>query len=170
MIIYFIFSHDLIQKAVKLETSLLAKRRNIPTQDGVESLFDDLVMDEDYDVLFRRLFAEAHAEVVRTIPPKMIEPTPTDLSSIFTEFEDFRQDRDFALWVDVNCDFPMQYKKSIDTKIEMYLIDYICYRWFETKSPQDSMTYYSRLNTTLNEIVRLLTRRTIPLQKKPSFP
>lgn len=170
MIIYFIFSHDSIQKAVKQETSLLAERKTIDTQNGERSFFEELVMDEEYDILFRRLFLEAHAEIMKIIPPKFLNSTPTDLSSTFTEFQDFRQDRDFALWLNTKCDFTEQYKKSIGIKIQQFLVDYICWRWLETKSPQDAITYYSRLNKNLLLIKELLFRIIHPLRKKPSFP
>ncbi|MDR2684256.1 MAG: hypothetical protein LBB53_02595, partial [Prevotellaceae bacterium] len=154
MIFIFIYTHDLIQKAVKLETSLLAERRSEQTKDGtVVNLFDELVMDEEYDVMFRRLFLEAHAELLSSMPSCFIKNTPTDLRPVFREFPDFRRDRDFVLWLEVSDAYPQQYKKSIDIKIELFLIDYICYRWLETKSPNDSAVYLLRLEKTKNEIL-----------------
>lgn len=179
MILFFIYTKDLIQRAVKMETSLLAERRPSPTQSQppsgsplteVEMYNDTLVMDEEYEELFRRLFFQAHAEVILHIPSNYLTDTPTDLAPVFREFPDFRQDRDFALWLRMHDDFPVQYKKSIDIKIEQLLIDYICYRWFETKSPQDAMTYYSRLEPTADEIKRLLVRKEGPMRRLPSLP
>jgi hypothetical protein len=171
MILFFIYTHDEIQKAVKLETSLLAERRKKQAPDGSETImFDELVMDEEYDILFRRLFLDGHAEVVMRIPSRYLADTPTDLQSVFTEYPDFRQDRDFGLWLSMHEGFPMQYRKSIDIKLQQFLIDYICYRWLETKSPEDAATYFSRLDKTIEDVQRMLIRTTTPIRRLPSFP
>ncbi|NDV46106.1 hypothetical protein D0T49_03500 [Paludibacter sp. 221] len=171
MILFFIYTHDLIQQLVKQETSLLAERRFTELKDGSkESLFDKLVMDEEYDVLFRRLFGEAHADIITKIPVNYLADTPTDLEPVYREFPDFSVDRDFNLYLEMHNDFPLQFRKSIDIKIQQYLIDNICYRWLETKSPNDAATYYSRLDKAIEDIKSLLIRRTTPLRRKPSFP
>lgn len=171
MQIYFVFTHDLIQKGVKLETSYLAVRRKQQTEGGaLEEMLNELVMDEDHEVLFKRLFLQAHAEVISKISVNYLMDTPTDLQSVYTNFSDFREDRDFVLFLNMHWDFPLQYKKSIEVKLEQYLIDYICYRWLETKSPDDAVTYKARLEPTLTEIRVLLVRKTQPLKRMPSFP
>ena len=171
MILYFIYTHDLIQKAVKLETSLLADRRKKEVAKGqVEDMLNELVMDEDYEVMFKRLFNAAHAEIMLNIPKSYLVDTPTDISPMYAEFPDFSQDRDFILYLNMQDDFPKQYTKSIDAKIEEFIIDYICYRWLETKSPNDAKTYFSRLPKTTSDISRLIVRKDRPLRRYPSFP
>ncbi|GHT33120.1 hypothetical protein FACS189434_06490 [Bacteroidia bacterium] len=167
----FVYTHDLIQKAVKLETSLLAERRDVVAKEGeVVSNFETLVMDEEYDILFRRLFLQAHAEFLSKIPARYLRETPTDLLPMFREFPDFRRDRDFNLFLAVSDDFPMQYKKSIDIKIEQFLIDYICWRWFETKLPRESATYFARIDKTADEVKDLLSASVKPIKRVASFP
>lgn len=177
-VLFFYYTHDNIQKLVKQETSYLAERRsdtplkqgdNFGSQSG--ELFNDLlVMDEEYDVLFRRLFDEAHAEIILRIPSKYLAPTPTDLTPTLHEFPDFSKDRDFSLWLTMHCDFPMQYKKSIDIKLQQFIVDYICYRWLENKSPRDASGYFGRLEKTMDDINRLMMRKVKPLKRLPSFP
>jgi hypothetical protein len=171
MLLLFIYTHDNIQKAVKQETSLLAERRYGETDAGGRApLLDELVMDEEYDVLFKRYFNSAHASLLSAIPARYVAETPTDLESVFTEFPDFTQDRDFCLFVRLPDDFPEQYRKSIDYKLEQYMIDYVCYRWLETKSPEDGVSYYSRLNDTLNDVTTMMSRRLRGIRRLGSFP
>lgn len=176
MILLFIYTKDLIQKAVKLETSLLAERRPAPVSPPYQGitegeLYNDyLVMDEEYEEMFRRLFFQARAEVILHIASHYLVDTPTDLEPVYREYPDFKQDRDFCLWIKVHSDFPMQYKKSIDIKIEQFIIDYICWRWFETKAPKESLTYKVRMEDTIEEIKRLLARKMKPIRRMPSLP
>jgi len=167
MIIYFIYTKDVVQKAVKRETSLLAERRR--TAEGAE-LLDELVMDEEYDITFKALMNDAHAEIILNLAAHYLIDTPTDMEPVFQEFPDFRQDRDFNLWLNMHADWPTQYRKAVDIKLLSYIIDYICYRWLETKSPNDAQTYYSRLDKTIDDVKRMLTRKTVPLRRYPSFP
>lgn len=163
MTLIFAFTHDLIQKGVKMETSYIAARRK--QQTSGEELLDELVMDDQYEILFKRLFKDAHAEVIRNISVNYLMQTATDWNPT-----EFNQDRDFILFLNMHCDFPMQYKKSIEIKLEQFLIDYVCYRWLETKSPNDAATYASRLKPTIQDIQSLLIRKTNPLRRFPSFP
>jgi hypothetical protein len=170
MIVYYIFTGSMLAKAVKLETSLLAVRRKQQNADGTTSeLLDELVMDEQYEILFKRLMNDAHADVMLNISSNMLLDTPTDMENVLTEFPDFRQDKDFTLWLNMHCDWPQQYRKSVDIKLQQYLIDYICYRWLETKSPNDAATYYSRLSPTIEDVKRLLVRKSNPIRIYPTM-
>lgn len=167
MIIFFIITKDFLAKAVEQETSHLAAIRR--SEDGLEQI-DDLVMDGDQEVLFKRLMNDAKAEVINNIGSNYLIDTPTDLEAVYTEFPDFRQDRDFNLWLNMHDDFLMQYRKSIEIKMQQYMIDYICYRWLEKRSPKDAQTYASRLVDTLTDIRQMLIRKRNPIKRKPSFP
>ena len=180
MIFWFAYTHDRIQNGVKEETSLIAVRRNmLPPTDrrgaqmslvGGQPLFDKLVMDEAYDTLFRRLFLEARSDVVEVIPARYLQTTPTDLTPVYHEFPDFRHDRDFILFVDVGNNYPPQYRKSIDTKIQEFLICRICYKWFETKLPEDAATFFSRAEKAKDSILNLLNKRKGGMERMPSYP
>jgi hypothetical protein len=170
MIVYFIFTRDWLQKAVKAETSLLAVRRQKKLADGsVTDMMEELVMDEAYEVMLRRLFLEAHAELISKLSVNYLIDTPTDLSSLLQEFPDFRQDRDFSLWLNVSNEWPRQYQKTLDIKMQQFLIDYVCWRWLETKSPEDALSYAQKLPGTSNQIKELLIRRTRPGKIRPTF-
>ena len=167
--IYFLFTHDSMQKAVKEETSLLAERRSAGN-DPSELYNDQLVMDEEYDTLFRRLFQEAHAEIITLIASNYLADTPTDTEPLFREFPDFSEDRDFALWLNMHDDFPMQYHKSIDIKLNQFVIDFICWRWLETKAPQEALSYYNRTFKSMKDVQNMLIRKINPIRRYPSFP
>ena len=165
------YCHDNIQRRVKEETSLIAERRDAMTKDGqIIDNFGILVMDEEYESMFRRLFAESGAEVMTAIPAMYVKNTPTDLTEVFNEFPDFSKDRDIALFLEMPAGFAPQYKKSIDILLQRFIIDYICYRWFETKSPDDAATFFARLRQTKEDILSLLNKRTGVFSRMPSFP
>ena len=171
MILFFVYTHDLIQKLVKMETSLLAARQTVRTKEGdVIEMADHLVMDEDHETQFRKLYFDARAEIVLHIPAVNLAETPTDLSPVLREFQDFSTDRDFCLWLKLHEDWPTQYQKSIDTKIQSYLVDYICYRWLEKISPNNAASYFGRLDKTVDDIQRMLVRRVNGVRRLPSFP
>lgn len=171
MTVFYIITGDTLSKAVKLETSLLAMRRKKQQPDGsLREMLDELVLDEDNAILFKRLMNEAHADIITNISSNMLADTPTDMEPVLTEFPDFRQDMDTILYLNMHNDWPMQYKKSVDIKIRQYMIDYICWRWLETKSQEDAVTYQSRLYDTLESIRHLLVRKTGGLRIYPSWP
>ncbi len=170
MIVFYIITGDVLSKAVKLETSLIAMRRRTQQPDGsIIEMINELVFDEDNEILFKRLMNDAHAEIITNISSNMLAETPTDMEPVLTEFPDFRQDMDTILYLNMHEDWPLQYKKAVDIKIRQYMIDYICYRWLETKSPNDAVTYQSRLYNTLEDIRRLLVRKSKPLRIYPSM-
>lgn len=171
-LLYFIITHDLIQKAVKLETSQLAKRRLKETSGAPEMMIDELVLDDAYAnaLTFKNLFDEAHAELMMKIPANNLAATQTDMNSIHEANQNYREDTDFALFINIDDHFPSQYTKTIDIKIQNFFMDYICYRWLETKSPNDAKSYFSRIEKTQDDILKLLNRRDRPMRRLPGFP
>lgn len=178
MVIFFIYTYDNIQMLVHQETSYLAKRRSSPDLNqgenfGAQSgeLFNDLlVMDTEHDVLFRRLFLEAQAEISLRISSNYFKDLPTDFKPSDNGHPDFKSADDFLLLLRMHDDFAMEYKKSIDIKIKQFIIDYICWRWLETKSPRDSQSYLARFEKTIEDIKSLLIRKLRGLRRLPSFP
>lgn len=167
MIIFYIITRDTIQSAVNRETSILSVRRK---DESGETLFDQLVMDEEYEVMLKQYMDEARAEIMLNIAAHYLLGTPTELEPVYREFANFNQDRDFSLFLNMHDDWPNNYHKAVDVKLQQYITDYVCYRWFETKSPADAATYYSRLEKTITDIQRLLVRKHVPLTRYPSFP
>ena len=138
--IFFIYSHDALQVLVKLETSMMAKNAKVTTKEGTARVFDDaLVLDEDNEPIFRKLMLEAHADMMQGLPAYMVADTPTDMQPVFSQYADFSVDRDFALWLNLPDDWPGQYQKSVDIKIQQFLVDYICSKWFEKTEPDVSV-------------------------------
>ena len=160
MTIYFIITHDHIQQHVKMETSMVAAHKP-----EVGDVVDVLIMDEDHDPMFRQLFEQAHAEVISKMPVNYLMDTPTDIA-----LDNFRADRDFVLFLNMPDTFPLQYKKSVGIMMNQFFTDYVCYRWLETKSPQDAQTYAQRSQTMMQKIQLLLARRTVAPRLRPSFP
>lgn len=178
MVIFFIHTYDNIQMLVHQETSYLAERRSSPLLSRDErfdaqsgELFNDLlVMDKEYDVLFRRLFLEAQAEISLRISSNYFKDLPTDFKPENNGHPSFKYGDDFLLLLQMHDDFAIEYKKSIDVKIQQFIIDYICWRWFETKSPRDAQFYFERWNKTISDIKSLLMRRLRGMRRLPSFP
>lgn len=154
------FTHELIQQDVKQETSLIAERRfSVNRQTGETTpLYEQLVMDEEYDYLFRRLFSEAQAQVLSAIPSRCVEETPTDLLPYLIEHREYDDNKDWLLVLKPAKSFPMQYRKALDSEIEGMLVDYICYRWLETKSAEDAAGYLGRVDGRKEAIRKILAK------------
>lgn len=153
MILTYIQTHDTILKAVKLESTLLAERRN--DQQG-NSMFDDLVFDEEYLILFRDLFFDARANVTSACTAYM-----KDVSDItLFDTNNFEQDKDFSIQLKLPDTFVIAVNNSVDSKMKSYLVAYIMYRWLETKLPNESVVYLTRATTHLQDMKRYLEMRT----------
>ena len=81
IIVPYIFSHSSIAEAVKQESSLYAERKQ--TAEG-DTLFEELVFDEEYYRKFRELFFDAQAMVIDRFGAYMQYETD-DAASIFEE-------------------------------------------------------------------------------------
>ena len=151
MIVVYIHTHDDIQKTVKRETSLIAVRRQ--DKEG-NSLLDELVMDEAYEIAFRDYFLDARANVTMACSAYIREFEDTD----FFENDNFYQDKDFVIHLDIP-NFITALNDSISTKMHMYLSLYIMYLWMETKLPEEAQIYLQRANVYLGDMKRLLEMR-----------
>lgn len=155
----YLFTHDLIQQDVKQETSLIAERRfAVNKKTGEETpLYEQLVMDEEYDYLFRRLFNEAQAAVISVIPSRCLKDTPTDLKPLL-EHREYDDNKDWLLVLRAPERFAPQYRKALDSEIEGLLVDLICFRWLETKSPEDAQGYFVRSEQRKEAIKKILSK------------
>lgn len=165
-------SHDDVSKAVEEETAILGERRRLETKGGdVVSLLEELVMDGEYDNLFRRYFDDARAELVSLLPTRCLEGSPSGGDPKWLDGTDVRSERDFVLWIWLKKDMPLAYRSTIDKLLLRYLVDYVVYRWLETKSEGDAASYYNRLEGTKGRIVKVVNYRGgRGLKRKPSFP
>jgi len=151
MTLLYIHTHDDIQKTVKRETSLLAVRRK--DQEG-NTLLDELVMDEAYEIAFRDYFLDARANVTMACSAYIRNFEDTD----FFENDNFDLDKDFEIHLEIE-NFITALNDSISTKMHMYLATYIMYLWLETKLPEEAQVYLHRANVYLADMKRLLEMR-----------
>lgn len=140
------FSHDDIFKGVKQEASLYAERQ---LNRENESLFDELVFDEEYFIKFRELFFDAQADVVFALSAYMKD---VPYEGPYFESADFSENRDFILTLALPDNFAGPMCIPLNTKIKEYLIAYIMYRWLETKAPADAERYKARTDEALANI------------------
>jgi len=150
----FIYSHDNIFASVKQEASLLAVRRYDKNDNN---LFDELVFDEGYLILFRQLFFDAQAEVTVALLAYMRD---VPVEPINFETQDFSKDRDFVFWLVMPEDWNFHLAKPVDIKVKEFIVAYIMYRWLETKLPDESLIYLQRTNSALEKARIMLEKRT----------
>jgi len=136
-----------IFKAVKQESSLLALRRQ---DEKGEPLFDKLVFDEAYNILFANLFRDAQSNVVSACVSYLDGTYEYYDNSEYNE-EDFN--------LELTGEFLPAVVKSIDTKMKEYIVAYVMFRWLETKLPE-AQTYLMRATTHLQDMKRFLEMRT----------
>jgi uncharacterized membrane-anchored protein YjiN (DUF445 family) len=134
----FIYPADNIFQDVKREASYYAERK---FDNAGESLFEQLVFDEEYTGKFRELFLDARAEIAPLLAP-FAKNVPV---AGYFEQTDFTDDVNAEFQIAVADDFPDVMIRPVDTKIREYLIAYIMYRWLETKIPQEAQIYYMRM-------------------------
>lgn len=149
--IFQLHSHDSIFTSVKMESSYLAERAK--DKDG-EPMFEEIVFDEEYFILFRDLFFDARANVVGACSAYMKDQTEISLF----EQDNFDKERDFIFRMDVP-DFIPAYLDSLSIKIKSYLVAHILYRWLEHKMPAEAQGYLERSNSYLKDVSRFLELR-----------
>jgi hypothetical protein len=155
-----VFSHDSVFAGVKQETSHLGERYR--DKDG-NSLFDSLVFDEEYLVLFRTLFFDARAQVIHALSAYMRD-IPAEARSIDTQ--NFSTDRDLELLLAVDERWNSHLLQPLDSEIRAYLVAYITYRWFENKLPQEAANYFSRADYHLASARSMLF---VPFRRKHQY-
>jgi len=159
----FTYSHDNIFASVKQEASLFAVRKF--DQNG-DDLFNQLVFDEAYLIMFRQLFFEAQAEVTVALSGYMKD---IPVASEYFETQDFFENRDYVFYLAMPDDWNYHLFKPVDIKVKEFLTAYIMYRWLETKSPQDAATYLQRATSVLEDAKTLLDKRTKPLRHSQGY-
>ena len=154
----FIYSHDNIFTSVKMEASLLAVRRHDKNDNN---MFDELVFDEAYLILFRQLFFEAQAEVTVALSAYMKEvPVEPD----FFETQDFFENRDYVFHLAMPDDWNFHLNRPVDIKVKEFLVAHIMYKWLETKLPQEAAIYLQRATSVLQDARNMLEKRTKPIR------
>lgn len=159
IVIPFVFSHDNIFQSVKQESSHLAERR---FDEQGNTLFEQLVFDEEYLIKYREVFFEARAEII-----KVVAAYTKDISFETRYFEEryFDRDRDFYLTITMLDDYNKSVTQAVDIKIKQFLVAYIMYRWLETKLPNEASIYQLRAQTQLEDLRTLLSMRTKVLRR-----
>lgn len=150
----YIFSRDNILEAVKQESSLYAERK---ISEGGQSLFEQLVFDDEYYRKFRELFFDAQAIVMDRYGVYMQYTVPVE--QYFFEEADFSIDRDFTFTLLMPDVYNQFYNKHVSIKTREFLVAYIMYRWLETKSPQEAAVYKMRADNALMDGRAYLEKR-----------
>lgn len=145
MIYTFIYRLEDIFRGVKQITSYLAERK--VDSDG-NSLFEELVFDEEYETLFKRFFFEAQAGVIKATSgyQKNLPVCPD-----YFEPEDMSKYSDFVLNLELHNFIPVLVK-VVDVRIKEYLISYITYKWLADKLPNDAEIHLLQANACIEEI------------------
>ena len=159
----FIYSHDNIFASVKQESSLLAVRRK---DENGDSLFENLVFDEAYLILFRQLFFDAQAEVTPALSAYMKE---VPVKPEFFETQDFSSNRDYTFYLLMPDDWNFHLSRPLNIKVKQFIVAYIMYRWLETKLPQESAVYLERANSVLGDAKSLLNKMTQPFRRSHGY-
>jgi hypothetical protein len=157
------YSHDSVFSSVKQESSLLAERRF--SKEG-DSLFEQLVFDEEYFRLFRSLFFDAQAKVTTALSAYM-KDVPVDPD--YFEMQDFSKDRDYSFYLSMPDEWNFHLAKPVDIKIREFLTAFIMYRWLETKLPEEASIYLERANAVLLDAKDLLHKRTKPVRHSHGY-
>lgn len=160
----YIYTSENIFKEVKNESSLMSAR--IKDKDG-KSLFDTLVFDEAYMIMFRSLFLDAQSDITLMLPDRLIA-TPSD--SWFDE-NNFKDDKDFVFFF--LKDSSTHLFKTLDVKIQVYMINHIMFNWLKTKYPEMAVVYLQNMTGLKDDIKRLVSRIQIDgkdIKRYPSFP
>ena len=152
-------SHDEILKGVKMESSYLAERR---TDSQGNELFDTLVFDEEYLILFRQLFFDARANVISAVSAYIKEfvytPEYFDAQNVTT-------DVDFIVQLLMPDTYLLAMNEPVSNKMKEYLISHIMYRWLITKLPNEASVYLQQSDGYLADMKRYLEMRTKPLRR-----
>lgn len=152
-------------KYVKQEISLLAARS---TDKEGKPLFDKLVFDEAELILFRRYFLKAQTEVLDMLPDRLLAVNDD------WRFDDAASDDDtnFVFYLKLQTQ-PIHLFKKMDTEIQEYITNCICYNWLQTKLPDLSVVYYQNMDALRNNIKKTIARIQIggrDIKRYPSFP
>jgi hypothetical protein len=152
-----IYPHDNLLQDVKREASYYAERKS---DTAGESLFEQLVFDEEYAGKFRELFLEARAEIAPVFMP-FSKDVPV---GGYFEQTDFQDDKNGIFHLSFDS-FPDAMIRPLDVKTREFLTAYIMYRWLETKATPDAQIYYARAESLKAAIRRILNTLTAKPRK-----
>lgn len=158
MIITLFYTEGDIFKAVKEDSSHLAERTK--DKDG-NSLFDDIVYDEEYMINFKRVFLEAQGYILEQCMA-YIKSLPAGAE--YLDNQNYDINKDFVLQLNMPETFAVQASRILDTKIRTYLIAFILYTWLKDKMPNIAANYYNELDALLKSIRSALTMRATPIR------
>ncbi|MDR1455153.1 MAG: hypothetical protein LBJ01_05835 [Tannerella sp.] len=148
-----VYPFDNLFQDVKQESSLYAERK---TDGDGNSLFEQLVFDEEYLEKFRELFLDARAEIAPALSAYM-DPDPP--AQGYFEATDFASGRDGLFHLLLPDSFSGALSVALDTNIRQFLIACIMYRWLETKAPADAALYFERAERLKKAVKSMLTVR-----------
>lgn len=159
----FVYSHDHIFQAVKQESSLHAERKE--NKDG-DSLFEQLVFDEEYLTKFRELFFDAQSEIALLLSAYMRD---VPASGECVDLQDFSDSKDYIVLLAMPCSWNYHLTNPLKVKIKQCLVAYIMYRWLETKIPDEAAVFKTRFDFEANEVKKIINVRVRPVRRDHGY-
>lgn len=154
--IYIHITAQEIQQRAEQETAEIGKRRL--DQQG-NSLLEQLIMDSEYQLLFRNYFREACVQALdkcQAYTKHRLSPTGED------DNDTTRKDEDFFATLRLPDTFSIPAANLIDRDIYNHLLACVLYRWFEFKLPQEAQIFRERSKENLRLLASHLEARTRP--------
>jgi hypothetical protein len=150
-VVHFVFRADEVARAVEAETAYAGERAR---DDAGRVMVDEIVMDEEYGVLFRRLFLEARARVLQVAGSRA-------RVTGFPRFDaaDFDEERDFCFCLEEMDDAGA---RVVDALVMDLLVYRVAGRWLEGKLPGLAGTFLERAEEAGDAIKRCLVARGRP--------
>lgn len=151
----FTYEYNQVRIKVERETSEVAKKQF--DKEG-NSLFEEYVMDEQYEDLLAAYMQQAGAIVRDMLSAYLI--------SIPENYDDNDIDKDNVVYY---CAFPHTFVRAnitgIDESIYEYLVCEICRKWYISMLPNVSAVYQVRAETALRDIKHRLNMRVKPITR-----
>jgi hypothetical protein len=142
-----------------MESSYLAERRS---DNQGNDLFESLVFDEEYLILFRQLFFDARANVISALSAYLKDFIYTPE---YYDSQNATTDVDFIIQLSMPDTYLLAMNQPASSKMKEYLVSYILYRWLMNKSPNDANIYLQQSEGYMADLKRYLEMRTLPLRR-----
>ena len=147
-----------MQQRVKAESSQIAVRG---FDDEGGSLFESLVFDEAYEVLFREYFYGAEGEITRFLSA-YLKNMPA-VSSLVDTSE--AGSEDFIAQLVMPSGFNNAFAKAVGINIEGFFKAYILYRWFVDKLPERAEVFQATYMDLGSRICADLNKRSCGVER-----
>lgn len=149
-----------------------------PKQDG-STMFTDISLTEDDDILFQRFVKDAHAHLSEKLLAYIFECDSQEDESQYDicdlDPDNRIADDDLRLY---RLCYPCEFKNDLpDTQIRVvdnymlqFLIYYVIYRWLSIKLPEEAQTYLLLSNEFVDKVTAAINRAKGGKIRRPTNP